>query len=101
VQGEGGVTPATKEFLVGLRKACDEHGLLLILDEVQCGYARTGTFFAHEQFGITPDIMAVAKGIGAGFPLGARRAESAMMGEQSAAERDAAGEAPVVRGGWA
>ena len=71
VQGEGGVTPATHAFLTGLRKACDEHGLLLILGEVQCGYARTGTFFAHEQFGITPDIMAVAKGIGAGFPLGA------------------------------
>ena len=71
VQGVGGVCPATAEFLTGLRKACDEHGLLLILDEVQCGYARTGTFFAHEQYGITPDIMAVAKGIGAGFPLGA------------------------------
>ncbi|WP_336974285.1 aspartate aminotransferase family protein [Sphingobium aromaticiconvertens] len=71
VQGEGGVTPATEAFLTGLRQACDEQGLLLILDEVQCGYARTGTFFAHEQYGITPDIMAVAKGIGAGFPLGA------------------------------
>ena len=71
VQGEGGVTPATQEFLSGLRKLCDEQGLLLILDEVQCGYARTGTFFAHEQYGLTPDIMAVAKGIGAGFPLGA------------------------------
>ncbi|BAI97900.1 acetylornithine aminotransferase [Sphingobium sp. TA15] len=71
VQGEGGVTPATQEFLSGLRKLCDDHGLLLILDEVQCGYARTGTFFAHEQYGLTPDIMAVAKGIGAGFPLGA------------------------------
>jgi acetylornithine/N-succinyldiaminopimelate aminotransferase len=71
VQGEGGVTPATREFLIGLRKLCDEHGLLMLLDEVQCGYARTGTFFAHEQYGITPDIMAVAKGIGAGFPLGA------------------------------
>ncbi len=71
VQGEGGVTPATQEFLQGLRKLCDEKGLLLILDEVQCGYARTGTFFAHEQYGVTPDIMAVAKGIGGGFPLGA------------------------------
>lgn len=71
VQGEGGVTPATQAFLTGLRKACDDHGLLLILDEVQCGYARTGTFFAHEQYGVTPDIMAVAKGIGGGFPLGA------------------------------
>ncbi len=71
VQGEGGVRPASPEFLKGLRAICDEHGLLLVLDEVQCGYARTGTFFAHEQYGITPDIMAVAKGIGAGFPLGA------------------------------
>ena len=71
VQGEGGVMPATQEFLAGLRRLCDEHGLLLILDEVQCGYARSGTFFAHEQYGITPDIMAVAKGIGGGFPLGA------------------------------
>jgi acetylornithine/N-succinyldiaminopimelate aminotransferase len=71
IQGEGGILPATQEFLAGLRKLCDEHGLLLILDEVQCGYARTGTFFAHEQYGITPDIMAVAKGIGGGFPLGA------------------------------
>lgn len=71
VQGEGGVTPATQEFLKGLRALCDEHGLLLILDEVQCGYGRTGTFFAHEQYGLTPDIMAVAKGIGGGFPMGA------------------------------
>lgn len=59
------------EFLQGLRKACDEHGLLLVLDEVQCGYGRTGKFFAHELYGVTPDIMAVAKGIGGGFPLGA------------------------------
>ena len=71
IQGEGGMTPSTPEFLQGLREICDEQGLLLILDEVQCGYCRTGTFFAHEQYGITPDIMAVAKGIGAGFPLGA------------------------------
>jgi acetylornithine/N-succinyldiaminopimelate aminotransferase len=71
IQGEGGILPATPEFLTGLRRLCDEQGLLLILDEVQCGYARTGTFFAHEQYGITPDIMAVAKGIGGGFPLGA------------------------------
>ncbi|PTQ07342.1 acetylornithine transaminase [Sphingomonas oleivorans] len=71
IQGEGGILPATPEFLTGLRKLADEHGMLLILDEVQCGYARTGTFFAYEQYGITPDIMAVAKGIGGGFPLGA------------------------------
>jgi acetylornithine/N-succinyldiaminopimelate aminotransferase len=71
IQGEGGIRQATPEFLTGLRKACDEHGLLLVLDEVQCGYGRTGKFFAHELYGITPDIMAVAKGIGGGFPLGA------------------------------
>lgn len=71
VQGEGGIMPATQEFMTGLRKLCDEHGLLLILDEVQCGVGRTGTLFAHEQYGVAPDIMAVAKGIGAGFPLGA------------------------------
>ncbi|MBB6123764.1 aspartate aminotransferase family protein [Sphingobium subterraneum] len=71
VQGEGGILPATQEFLQGIRALCDAHGLLLILDEVQCGVGRTGTLFAHEQYGVTPDIMAVAKGIGAGFPLGA------------------------------
>ncbi|MFZ4109293.1 MAG: aspartate aminotransferase family protein [Polymorphobacter sp.] len=71
VQGEGGIRPATPEFLKGLRTLCDEHGLLLILDEVQCGVARTGSLFAHEQYGVTPDIMAIAKGIGGGFPVGA------------------------------
>ena len=71
VQGEGGILPATHEFLTGLRRLADDHGMLLILDEIQSGYARTGTFFAYEQFGITPDIMTVAKGIGGGFPLGA------------------------------
>lgn len=71
VQGEGGIRPASAEFLQGLRKACDEHGLLLVLDEVQCGYGRTGTLFAHEQYGVVPDIVAAAKGIGGGFPLGA------------------------------
>ncbi len=71
IQGEGGIRQATPEFLQGLRKACDEHGLLLVLDEVQCGYGRTGKLFAHELYGITPDIMSVAKGIGGGFPLGA------------------------------
>ncbi|GGO93472.1 aspartate aminotransferase family protein [Stakelama pacifica] len=71
IQGEGGIRPADEAFLKGLRKACDEHGLLLVLDEVQAGYGRTGKFFAHELYGITPDIMAAAKGIGGGFPLGA------------------------------
>jgi len=71
VQGEGGVTAMPAEFMQGLRQLCDEHGLLLILDEVQCGFGRTGRFFAHEWSGITPDIVAVAKAIGGGFPLGA------------------------------
>ncbi len=71
VQGEGGVTAMPAAFMQGLRALCDKHGMLLILDEVQCGYGRTGKFFAHEWAEITPDIMAVAKGIGGGFPLGA------------------------------
>jgi acetylornithine/N-succinyldiaminopimelate aminotransferase len=71
VQGEGGVTAMTPEFMRGLRKLCDERDMLLVLDEVQCGYGRTGKFFAYMHSGIEPDIMAVAKGIGAGFPLGA------------------------------
>ncbi len=71
VQGEGGVRPADPAFLMGLRQLCDEHGLLLILDEVQCGVGRTGALFAHEHYGITPDIMAIAKGIGGGVPVGA------------------------------
>ncbi len=71
VQGEGGVGVIEEGFLQDLRKLCDTHGLLLILDEVQTGYGRTGKFFAHEWAGIEPDLMAIAKGIGAGFPLGA------------------------------
>ncbi|WP_412051051.1 aspartate aminotransferase family protein [Hoeflea sp. Naph1] len=71
VQGEGGVRPLPKEMLRDLRDLCDEHGMLLILDEVQCGVGRTGKLFAYEWAGIEPDIMAVAKGIGGGFPLGA------------------------------
>jgi len=70
VQGEGGIRVGSNEFLKGLRKLCDEHGLLLVLDEVQCGMGRTGKLFAHEWAGITPDVMAVAKGIGGGFPVG-------------------------------
>ncbi|MDG2003921.1 MAG: aspartate aminotransferase family protein [Novosphingobium sp.] len=71
IQGEGGIRIASDEFMVGLRALCDRHDLLLVLDEVQTGVARTGTFYAHEQFGIDPDILATAKGIGGGFPLGA------------------------------
>jgi acetylornithine/N-succinyldiaminopimelate aminotransferase len=71
VQGEGGIRPASKEFIHGLRKACDENDLMLVFDEVQCGVARTGYLYAYEYYGVTPDIMASAKGIGGGFPLGA------------------------------
>jgi acetylornithine/N-succinyldiaminopimelate aminotransferase len=71
VQGEGGLRAASNEFLRALRQICDDNGLLLVLDEVQCGVGRTGKLFAYEWAGITPDIMAVAKGIGGGFPLGA------------------------------
>jgi acetylornithine/N-succinyldiaminopimelate aminotransferase len=71
VQGEGGVRAADVEFLRALRTVCDEFGLLLLFDEVQCGMGRTGRLFAHQQAGVEPDIMALAKGLGSGFPLGA------------------------------
>lgn len=71
VQGEGGIIPVPDQCLKGLRDLCDAHGVLLILDEVQCGVGRTGKLFAHEWAGIEPDIMMIAKGIGGGFPLGA------------------------------
>ena len=71
IQGEGGIRPASHAFMTGLRALADEHDLMLVLDEVQCGVARTGRLYAHELYGIEPDIMASAKGIGGGFPLGA------------------------------
>jgi acetylornithine/N-succinyldiaminopimelate aminotransferase len=71
IQGEGGVRPANLHFLEQIRKLCDEMGILFFLDEVQCGFGRTGKFFAYEWANFEPDIMAVAKGIGSGFPLGA------------------------------
>lgn len=71
IQGEGGIRVASQEFIAGLRALADEHGLMLIFDEVQCGVARSGTFYAYEQYGVAPDILATAKGIGGGFPLGA------------------------------
>jgi len=71
VQGEGGIIPADPQYLQGLRATADEFGLLLIFDEVQCGLGRTGKLFAHEWAGVTPDIVASAKGLGGGFPVGA------------------------------
>lgn len=71
IQGEGGIRVGSQAFIAGLRELADEHDLMLIFDEVQTGVARTGTFYAYEQYGIEPDILATAKGIGGGFPLGA------------------------------
>jgi acetylornithine/N-succinyldiaminopimelate aminotransferase len=71
IQGEGGMRSADPEFLRSLRRLCDEKGILLIFDEIQCGAGRTGKFFAHEWVGVTPDILTSAKGIGGGFPVGA------------------------------
>lgn len=88
VQGEGGVNVGSADFLRGLRALCDEAGILLVLDEVQTGVGRSGRFFSHEWAGITPDIMAVAKGIGGGFPLGA----------VLATEKAAAGLSPGMHG---
>jgi acetylornithine/N-succinyldiaminopimelate aminotransferase len=71
VQGEGGAVPASMDYIRGLRKLCDEKGILLIFDEIQTGYGRTGKFFAYQYFGVEPDIMTLGKGIGGGFPLAA------------------------------
>lgn len=71
IQGVGGIRLATAEFAQGLAEACREHGTVLVCDEIQCGYGRTGRFFAHQWLGIRPDLISVAKGIGNGFPMGA------------------------------
>lgn len=70
IQGVGGIRLATAEFMQGLRKACDDTGTVLICDEIQCGYGRSGKFFAHQHLGVRPDIITVAKGIACGFPMG-------------------------------
>jgi predicted acetylornithine/succinylornithine family transaminase len=71
VQGEGGVIPASAEFMTGVRDLCDRHGLLMLCDEVQCGMGRTGTFLACQGYGVTPDAVSLAKALGNGFPIGA------------------------------
>ena len=71
IQGEGGIYPATEEFMKGVRKLCDEHDILLILDEIQCGMARSGEMFAWQHYGVKPDIMTSAKALGCGVPVGA------------------------------
>ena len=71
IQGVGGIRMATAEFMQGLRRACDTHGALLVCDEIQCGYGRSGRFFAHQHLGVRPDLVTCAKGIANGFPMGA------------------------------
>ena len=71
VQGEGGIYPAKESFIKGVRKLCDENDILLIFDEIQCGMGRTGKMFAHQHYGVKPDVMTVAKAVGGGFPVGA------------------------------
>jgi acetylornithine/N-succinyldiaminopimelate aminotransferase len=75
IQGEGGINIATKEFLQGIRKLCNEKGILMILDEVQCGMGRTGKHFAYQHYGIEPDIMTLAKALGGGVAIGAMTAK--------------------------
>ena len=83
IQGEGGIYPATEEFIKGVRALCDEHDLLLILDEIQCGMGRSGEMFAWQHYGVKPDVMTVAKALGNGLPVGAflawGKAASAMV----------------------
>jgi acetylornithine/N-succinyldiaminopimelate aminotransferase len=93
IQGEGGVRVADPQFLRDLRAACDEFGLLLAFDEVQCGMGRTGKLFAHEWAGVTPDIMSAAKGIAGGFPMGA------ILATEAVAQHMAAGSHGTTFGG--
>ena len=97
VQGESGVYPCAKDFLEGVRAACDEFGLLMILDEVQTGAGRTGALFAYQHYGIKPDIMGAAKGLGGGFPMGACLAtESAAKGMTAGAHGSTFGGNPLA-----
>lgn len=94
VQGEGGVVPATEEFLKGVKALCEEKGILLILDEIQCGMGRTGYLFAWQRYGVKPDIMTTAKALGCGVPVGAF-----LMTEEVAASSLAAGDHGTTYGG--
>lgn len=97
IQGEGGVQPCTAEYLQAVRELCDEHGLLLILDEVQTGLGRTGTMFAFEHYGIRPDIVTLAKALGGGLPIGATLAtEDAAQGFEPGAHASTFGGNPLV-----
>jgi 4-aminobutyrate aminotransferase len=95
VQGEGGYVPAPKNFLPELRKICDEHGIMLIVDEVQSGMGRTGKMFAIDHYGVEPDIMCLAKGIGSGLPIGACVARADLMSWHKGAHASTFGGNPV------
>jgi 4-aminobutyrate aminotransferase len=96
VQGEGGYVPAPKEFLDGLRRICDEHGILLIVDEVQSGMGRTGKMFASEHYGLKPDIITLAKGLASGIPIGACVARADLMDWKPGAHASTFGGNPVA-----
>lgn len=95
VQGEGGYVPAPKDFLKGLRRICDEHGILLIVDEVQSGMGRTGKMFASDHYDVAPDIVCIAKGIGSGLPIGACVARAEIMDWKWGAHASTFGGNPV------
>ena len=96
VQGEGGYVPAPKEFLQGLRRICDEHGIMLIVDEVQSGFGRTGKMFACEHYDLKPDIICLAKGIASGLPMGATVARASLMDWKPGAHASTFGGNPVA-----
>jgi 4-aminobutyrate aminotransferase len=95
VQGEGGYVPAPKNFLLGLRQICDEHGILLIVDEVQSGMGRTGKMFASDHYDLKPDIVCIAKGIGSGLPIGVTVARADLMDWKPGAHASTFGGNPV------
>ena len=95
VQGEGGYVPAPKAFLQGLRRICDQHGIMLIVDEVQSGMGRTGKMFATEYYDVEPDIICIAKGIGSGLPIGACVARADLMDWKPGAHASTFGGNPV------
>jgi 4-aminobutyrate aminotransferase len=95
VQGEGGYVPAPKGFLNGLQRICDQHGILLIVDEVQSGMGRTGKMFASEHYDVQPDIICIAKGIGSGLPIGACVARADLMNWKPGAHASTFGGNPV------
>lgn len=95
VQGEGGYVPAPRNFLEGLRRICDQHGIMLIVDEVQSGMGRTGKMFASDHFDLKPDIVCIAKGIGSGLPIGVCVARADLMDWKPGAHASTFGGNPV------